>query len=147
MVDLIKYTGDLKSLRRNVIMHFLFPAAVIVLVPVHWFLASAKINLSFAGLGEKKVVFQKDGKTSHVYEKLVSEFPSLAQGGGFEILRTTENRSKMLCVLPVPPGGYTVPYLKSVLGQARGFIRPLQKDLSLQEQSAFQVSLKKSMVT
>lgn len=105
--------------------------------------ASAKINLSFAGLGEKKVVFQKDGKASHVYEKLVSEFPPLAEGGGFEILRTTENSSKMLCALPVPPGGYTVPYLKSVLGQARGFIRPLQKDLSFQEKSPFQVSLKK----
>ena len=105
--------------------------------------ASAKINLSFAGLGEKKVVFQKDGKASHVYEKLVSEFPPLAEGGGFEILRTTENSSKVLCTLPLPPGGYTVPYLKSVLGQARGFIRPLQKDLSLQEQRAFQVSFKK----
>ena len=81
--------------------------------------ATAKINLNFAGLGEKKVVFQKDGKASHVYEKLVSEFPPSAEGGGFEILRTTENSSKMLCALPVPPGGYTVPYLKSVFGRER----------------------------
>lgn len=109
--------------------------------------ASAKINLSFAGLGEKKVVFQKDGKASHVYEKLLSEFPPLAEGGGFEILRTTENSSKMFCTLPVPPGVYAVPYLKSVLEQVRGFIRPLQKDLRLQKQGAFQVSSKKSMVT
>ena len=91
--------------------------------------ASAKINLSFAGLGEK-VVFQKDGKASHVYEKLVSEFPPSAEGGGFEILRTMENSSKMLRALPVTPGGYTVPYL-SVLAQARGLIRPLQKILAL----------------
>ena len=103
---------------------------------------SAKINLSFAGLGEKKVVFDKDGKASHVYEKLVAEYPLLAEGGGFEVLRTTENSSRMLTPLPVPPGGYTVPYLKSVLGQARGFIRPLQKDLRLQQHvAAFQVRL------
>ena len=104
---------------------------------------SGKITLSFAGLGEKKVVFQKDGKASHAFEKLVEEFPPLAEGGGFEILRTTENSARKLTALPVPPGGYTVPYLKSILGQARGFIRPLQKDLCLQEHAAFQVSLKK----
>ncbi len=101
---------------------------------------SEKINLSFAGLGEKKVVFDKDGKATHVYEKLVAEYPLLAEGGGFEVLRTTANSSKMLTPLPVPPGGYTVPYLKSVLGQARGFIRPLQTNLKLQPHvAAFQV--------
>ena len=31
----VELVCDFKSLRRNVIMHFLFPAAVIVLVPVH----------------------------------------------------------------------------------------------------------------
>ena len=44
--------------------------------------ASAKIHLRFAGLGEKRVVFQNDGKARHVYEKLVSEFPPLAESGG-----------------------------------------------------------------
>ena len=34
----VKLVCDLKSLRRNVIMQVLFPAAVIVLVPVHRFL-------------------------------------------------------------------------------------------------------------
>lgn len=108
---------------------------------------SGKISLSFAGLGEKKVVFQKDGKASHVYEKLVEEFPPLVEGGGFEILRTTENSARKLTALPVPPGGYTVAYLKSILGQARGFIRPLQKDLCLQEHVAFQVSEEKKPIT
>ena len=62
---------------------------------------SGKISLSFAGLGEKKVVFQKDGKASHVYEKLVEEFPPLVEGGGggFEILRTTENSARKLTAL------------------------------------------------
>ena len=60
---------------------------------------SGKISLSFAGLGEKKVVFQKDGRASHVYEKLMEEFPPLAEGGGFEILRTTENSARKLTAL------------------------------------------------
>jgi len=107
---------------------------------------SDKISLSFAGLGEKKIVFQKDGKASHVFEKLIEEFPPLAEGGGFEILRTTENSARKLTALPVPPGGYTVAYLKSILGQARGFIRPLQKDLCLQENVAFQVSLEEKTI-
>ena len=93
--------------------------------------AKEKISLSLAGLGEKKIVLNKDGKASHVYDKLLDEFPPLAEGGGFEILRTTEQSSKILTPLPIPPGGYAVPYLKSILGQARGFIRPLQKDLRL----------------
>ena len=82
--------------------------------------ARAKINLSFSGLDEKKVVFQKDGKASHV---LCVVCPSCSSRRGHSILS------------------------KSVLGQARGFIRPLLKDLSLHEQSAFQVILKNSMVT
>lgn len=45
---------------------------------------SVKINLSFAGLGEKEVVFEKNVKASHVYEKLVAEYLLLAEGGGFE---------------------------------------------------------------
>ena len=45
---------------------------------------SVKINLSFAGLGEKEVVFEKNVKASHVYENLVAEYLLLAEGGGFE---------------------------------------------------------------
>jgi hypothetical protein len=105
--------------------------------------ASEKIRLSWAGLGVKKVVFDKEGKACHIYEKLVEEVPPLGEGGGFEILRTTEQSSKILKLVPAPPGGYTVPYLKSVLGQARGFIRPLQEDLKAQNQtSVFQVLYK-----
>ena len=68
---------------------------------------SGKISLRFAGLGKEKVVFQKDGKASHVFRKLVGEFPPLAEGGGFEILRTMENSTQKLNDLPVPPRGYT----------------------------------------
>lgn len=100
---------------------------------------SGKISLSFAELD----VFQKDWKASHVFEKRMEEFPPLAECGGFEILRTMENSAQRLTALPVPPGGYTVAYLKSILGQMRGFIHPLQQDLCLQEHVTFQLSPKK----
>ena len=86
---------------------------------------SGKISLRFAGLGKEKVVFQKDCKASHVFGKLVGEFPPLAEGGGFEILRM-ENSTRKLNALPVPPRGYTAAYLKSILQQARRFICPRQ---------------------
>ena len=87
---------------------------------------SCKISLCFAGPGKEKVVFQKDGKASHVFGKLVGEFPPLAEGGGFKILKTTENSAQKLNALPVPPRGYTAAYLKSILRQARRFICPPQ---------------------
>lgn len=31
----------------------------------------------------------------------------------------------------MPQNGYTVTYLKSVLGQAKGYLRPLQEDIPL----------------
>jgi hypothetical protein len=32
-------------------------------------------------------------------------------------------------MLPIPPGGYTVAFLKSTLASAKGYIRPFQKDI------------------
>ena len=47
-------------------------------------------------------------------------------------MRSVVGSSKLLEVLLVPPGGYNVPYLKSRLLQAKGYIRPIQKQLSLE---------------
>ena len=46
----------------------------------------------------------------------------------YELLRTNKRNSHKLDIIP-PPSGYTVAYLKSVTGQAKIYIRPLQKDL------------------
>ena len=84
---------------------------------------------------------------SAVYQKLVDEFLLLVEGGCFMILRMTEQISRMLTSLPVPSGGYTVPYLKSMLGQATRFTRPLQKDLRMQECTIFQVRRRQLQLT
>ena len=61
-----------------------------------------------------------------------SNFKQLAGTGGYEILRTERN-SKELRSVPVPPEGYNSDYLKSVLGQANGYVRPLQKDINIED--------------
>ena len=57
--------------------------------------------------------------------------PRLSEGGGYELLRTKQNTNCELCVIPPPPGGYTVDYLKNMVSQAKIYIRPIQKDLPL----------------
>ena len=41
-----------------------------------------------AGLGRRKIVFEKRGNASHVKEKLEDTYPKLKQGGRFELLRS-----------------------------------------------------------
>ena len=63
--------------------------------------------------------------------ELADLFPKLTDGGGYELLRTQPNNSRELCVIPPQSGGYTVEYVKNVVSQAKLFVRPIQKDLSL----------------
>lgn len=66
-------------------------------------------------------------------------FPQLKEGGGYELLKG--NQSRMLEVIPTPPEGYTPVYLKDVIGQGKVYVRPIQKNLSLQPNVEFSVSL------
>ena len=92
--------------------------------------AETKMNLVLAGLGEKRVTFNLNKSYQHFDEILKGSYEKLADTGGYEILRTERN-SKELHLLPVPPEGYNSEYLKSILGQAKGYIRPLQKDINI----------------
>ena len=55
-------------------------------------------------------------------------FPTLKTLGGYEILRTGERGNRQLMVLSLPPGGYTVLFLKATTASAKGYKRPFQKD-------------------
>ena len=88
-----------------------------------------KVSMALAGLEEKSICFSKGGNSQHVHEKILEAFPILETAGGYEILRTGERGNRQLMVLSIPPGGYTVPYLKATIASAKGYIRPLQKDL------------------
>ena len=101
--------------------------------------ASKRIALSAAELGEKKIVFHKCGNSTHVHEKITEAFPALASAGGYEILRIADDKSKNLMEIPMSGSGYSVSYLKGTLGQAKAYIRPIQKDLSLEESNSIKV--------
>ncbi|XP_028418229.1 uncharacterized protein LOC114543462 [Dendronephthya gigantea] len=118
-----------KSLAKNT-----FTRAFVCLSEVNKFCppnAAERIRLSLSGLGEQTITFLKDGDAAHVHEKFLETFPNLVKGGGYEIMRTSDGNSKRLIDVPCPRGGYDVKFLKSALGQAKGYLRPLQKDIHL----------------
>ena len=84
-----------------------------------------KAELALSGIGEKKISFPP---YETFEETMYREFPNLREGGGFEVLRGS---GKLLQSIPIPSGGYSVDYLKSVLAQAKCYVRPLQMDLIL----------------
>ena len=92
-----------------------------------------KAELYRAGLGMKLLLLLQYADAWEFHEEILKEFPKLAGGGGYELLRTCAN-SRELTVIPAPSGGYTTSYVKSIVNQAKVYIRPLQKDLSLEEE-------------
>ena len=88
-----------------------------------------KVNMALAGLGEKTITFVKGGNSEHVHEKILETYPMLSNVGGYQILRAGERGNKHLMSITIPPGGYTVAFLKATLASAKGYIRPFQKDI------------------
>lgn len=90
-----------------------------------------KAELINAGLGPRKLSLFESGVSWEFHEEIMSAFPKLSEGGGCELMRTQPNNNRELCVIPPKSGGYTVEYLKNIVSQAKFFIWPIQKDLSL----------------
>ncbi|XP_053402411.1 uncharacterized protein LOC123548416 isoform X2 [Mercenaria mercenaria] len=88
-----------------------------------------------AGLGERKITFLKDAYPESFKSKLEDVFPKLKDCCGFELLRTTLDSRSQLEVMKKPAGGFTAAYLadESSLGQAMCYIRPMQKDIPIDE--------------
>ena len=91
---------------------------------------SERIDLSLNGIGEKKLSFPNEGNSAEVHETILAAFLALEEG--HEILRAGEERSKQLLLIPMPLNGFSVSYLQSVLGQAKGYLRPLQRDIVIE---------------
>ncbi len=90
-----------------------------------------KIDLIRAGLGPKKIPFLDFGEPFEFHDEITSAFPKLRNAGGYELLRTQQHNNRELFVISPPSGGYTAEYLRRIVGQAKVFVRPIQKDLSL----------------
>ena len=87
------------------------------------------VVLALNNLGEKRIEFPRDGNGAQVHETINSTFLSLASG--YQLLRNSDGHGKEFLKILMPASGFSVDYLKSVLGQVKGFLRPLQKDIVL----------------
>lgn len=105
-------------------------------VPSH----QRKEELKAADLGEKRVDIGLRANAAQFHEKLVMTFPKLTDSGGYELLKCLPN-SRSLVQLPAPTSGHTPESLRQAVGQARLYIRPLQKDLPLESGGLSQPSL------
>lgn len=89
-----------------------------------------KQELKAAGLGEKRLQIGLKATAAQLHDKIIFTFPKLNDAGGYEFLRCLPN-SRSLVQLAVPTGGHTPETLKRDVGQARLYVRPLQKDLDV----------------
>lgn len=67
------------------------------------------------------------GDSDDTHFTILEAFPQLKDAGGYEILRASQNR--ILEVVPAPADGYTTAYLMDIFGQAKIYLRPIQRDL------------------
>ena len=86
-----------------------------------------------AGLGKRQISLLESGDSNEVHSEIIRTFPKLEEGGGYELLRVGDGSGQrnQLLLIPSPPEGYTVNYLKEVLRQAKVYIRPMQRELTL----------------
>lgn len=90
------------------------------------------MGLAKMGLGLGEVRFDADGDATHVHLVIMETYPVLESCGGYTLLRLSENSHSMV-EIEGPDGGVTVHFLKDVLNQAKMYIRPLQKDITIHD--------------
>ncbi len=102
-----------------------------------------KAILQNAGLGRKKIKFNKNGSALHVKQMLEAAYPKIVQGGGFEILRSGISLNDPLQLINAPSSGYSVAFLRDMsgLGQALAYVRPVQSNLDTNQQPVVASSL------
>lgn len=91
--------------------------------------ASSRMLLKEAGLGEK-VVTVPDMNNCNLQKILVGVFPKLKSAGGFELMRCIQN-TRDLEVIPTRISG-CARLLKCQVGNGKIYIRPIQRNLSLE---------------
>jgi hypothetical protein len=94
-------------------------------------------KLKDAGLGRKRIVFpDKKAEFLKVKQVLETEYPKLTtQDGAFEFLRAEGGGcNRTLCLIPIPSDGYSISYLKDMVGPSTLiYIRPIKSAMSLEK--------------
>ena len=91
-----------------------------------------RYQLDTAGFGSKTVSLHEDADAEEVHDSIVSLCEELGKTG-YELLRVPVSGGKELTVIPVPSEGYSVRYLRTVLNQAKCYVRPVQSSLKLED--------------
>ena len=93
-----------------------------------------KLILEEAGLWERVVSVQDlDCSTEACRSVILSAYPKLQDGGGFELLRCLPNSRELVVIGPKIANNPRL--LKRRVGNGRVYIRPIQRSLSLEEES------------
>ena len=86
--------------------------------------------LANAGLGDASITFGYN--KSSVYNGIIQRFPQLSEVGGFDLLLFQRGNGEGAGFHRILPP-HTPQRLKELCGQAKIFIRPLQKDIELDD--------------
>ena len=88
-----------------------------------------RTQLANAGLGDTSIQFDLHEGVMHCYQRIVGIFPKLA-AVGYELLLFQHGGGGGFCNLNPP---YTPKRLKNACGNSKIYIRPLQKDLEVED--------------
>lgn len=91
--------------------------------------------LKLSGFAKKKVRFEDMNESFADFTKKIGEvFPTIQRAGAFKIMRTA--RGRHLVDIPMPPEGYSIPYLRleSGLNKAVAYIIPIPISIPLVRQ-------------
>lgn len=99
---------------------------------------SEKMILEEAGLWEKEITIPDLDCDSETFRRIVlSAFPKLQDGGGFELLRCLSNSREL--VLMGPKISNSPRLLRRRVGNGKVYLRPIQRNLSLEEERVEEV--------
>ena len=99
---------------------------------VRKWISADRLDRQMAGLGERTIEFEEYESidSSAFRHRLYKEYPKLADGGGYELMRLPPN-SRTLEIIQPPAEGYTPLFLSRVMGTSRTFIRPISRSLNM----------------
>ena len=68
--------------------------------------ANERVTMKMEGLGERHFAVDVIAGAQDLCDELDGNFPRLANGGGFELLRACECSARDLEAIPIPDGGW-----------------------------------------
>lgn len=92
---------------------------------------SQKIELEEAGLGEKVVSINLDCSAEGFNQAVLEAYPKLKCSGGYELLRCRPQSRDLILIGPRIANNPKL--LKRQVGNGKVYVRPIQRDLDLDE--------------